>query len=387
MKQINRRNFLKLAGATLVIAAGGSVWRAMDQGMFSAGKGAAYEPWTNWRNAETPLERIVAAGILAANPHNSQPWIFRIASSSIDLFADPSRQIGTIDPFRREMYIGLGCALENMILAAEAEGFASSLGLMPDPINEIHAARLEFSPASPNVSELYSAIPNRHTNRSAYDMTRDVSDETRTAIDNLVTTDNVRLLWYADESAKKKFGQVAITATEALINDEQQSMDSHLWWRQDWSAVQEHADGLTLDAQGLSPFITQAAKFLPDGSRQQNDQIFLSNIREINVPTAAAFGILVVRSGRDNAQRLECGRVWQRIHLWGTTQGLALQPLNQMCERVDREGQLNDTFVLIQAVRALVNDDTWHAIMPFRIGYPTQSPFPSPRRGLEQVVA
>ena len=133
---------------------------------------------------------------------------------------------------------------------------------------------------------------------------------------------------------------MAIAATEALVADAQQSLDSHAWWRQDWSELQQKADGLTLDAQGLSPFITTMAKFIPDGSRQQNDQIFVQNMQEIIVPTAAAFGIMAVRDGMDNAQRLDCGRDWQRIHLWGATQGLAFQPLNQMCEQADRERQL-----------------------------------------------
>jgi hypothetical protein len=386
MKRINRRDFLKLAGATLVVATGGAVWRAVDQGMFSVGKGIAYDAWENWRDAATPLERIVAAGILASNPHNSQPWIFRITSSSIDLFADISRQIGTIDPFRREMYIGLGCALENMILTAEAEGFAASPGLMPDSADETHVAHLELSLTSKQTSDLYSVIPSRHTNRAAYDMTRTVSAETLTAIDSLVTNEDVRLFWFADQSSKDKFGQVAIAATEALINDEQQSIDSHSWWRQDWTDLQEHADGITIDAQGMNPFITQAAKFFPDSPRKQNDQIFLSNMREINIPMSAAFGILAVKDGMDNIQRLDCGRIWQRIHLWGTTQGLAFQPLNQMCERVDREAQLNQEFTLTESVRSLLNDNDWHAIMPFRLGYPVQESLPSPRRRLGQVV-
>ncbi|MCJ7433992.1 MAG: twin-arginine translocation signal domain-containing protein [Anaerolineales bacterium] len=383
---LGRRDFLKLAGATLVVAAGGSVWRAVDQGMFSAGKGPAYEAWKNWRDAATPFERIVAAGILASNPHNSQPWIFRISSSAIDLFADPSRQIGVIDPFRREMYIGLGCAIENMALASEAEGFAAAIQLMPYSADETHAAHLELTAVTPHVSDLYTAIPARHTDRSAYDTTRPVTTETLDAISKLVTGENVCLFWFADQPARDKFGEVAVSATEALVADEQQSMDSSAWWRQDWSDLQEHADGITLDAQGLNPFITGMGKFLPDGSRQQNDQIFAKNMREINVPTAATFGILAVKDGMDNSQRLECGRDWQRIHLWGTTQGLAFQPLNQMCERVDRETQLNSKFVFGEAVRAFINDDAWHAIMPFRLGYPTQSSFPSPRRGLDQVL-
>ncbi|MBK7455013.1 MAG: twin-arginine translocation signal domain-containing protein [Anaerolineales bacterium] len=143
--KLTRRDFLKLGGATLIAVAGGSVLRAADQGMFSVGQGVAYEPWKNWRDAKSPVERIIAAGILASNPHNSQPWLFRVTDSTIDLFAVPERQIGVIDPFRREMYIGLGCAVENMRLAAEAEGFTPTIRLMPDLTTELHAASISFA--------------------------------------------------------------------------------------------------------------------------------------------------------------------------------------------------------------------------------------------------
>jgi len=176
--KLSRRDFLKLGGVTLIAVTGGTVLRAVDQGVFSVGKGVAYEPWTNWRDAATGTERIVAAGILASNPHNSQPWIFRITDSTIDLFADPERQIGMIDPFLREMYIGLGCALENMVLAAEAEGFSATVQLMPDPADETHAAHFELINSSPLLSDLYSAIPNRHTDRGTYDTARSIASET-----------------------------------------------------------------------------------------------------------------------------------------------------------------------------------------------------------------
>jgi hypothetical protein len=385
--KLSRRDFLKFGGVTLIAVAGGTVLRAVDQGVFSVGQGTAYEPWTNWRDAATATERIVSAGILASNPHNSQPWIFRITDSTIDLFADLKRRIGVIDPFLREMYIGLGCAVENMMLAAEAEGFSPTLGLMPDPADETHAAHIELANSSPLLSSLYSAIPNRHTDRGAYDTARSIASETFEEIEALITQTDVRLFWYKDEAARAQFSQVAIESAEALIADEQQSMDSHAWWRQDWDQLQETADGITLDGQSLGPMITPIAKILPDLSRQQNDAAFVKNVREIMLPTAATFGILAVRERNSNTQRLNCGLAWERMHLWSTTQGLAMQPLNQMCERVDREIQIGSELVIGNKVRALVNDDSWHAIMPFRLGYPTQKVNPSPRRGLGKVIA
>ena len=64
---MNRRRLLKIAGATVVVAGGALAWRAFDQGVFSAGGGAAYEPWKS-SHADDSLRplRLVRAAILAA---------------------------------------------------------------------------------------------------------------------------------------------------------------------------------------------------------------------------------------------------------------------------------------------------------------------------------
>lgn len=80
-----------------------------------------------------------------------------------------------------------------------------------------------------------------------------------------------------------------------------------------------------------------AAKILPRQSQSGNDKFWLNATRDTHTATAAAFGLLAVRNADDFAQRLRCGRLWQRMHLWATTQGLALHPLNQMPERAARE--------------------------------------------------
>ena len=175
---ISRRDFMKLGGALTVLVAGGGVWRAADQGVFSVGKGSAYEPWDNWRtDADRGPLALVRAAILAANPHNSQPWLFRVTDTQIDLYADTGRNIGAIDPYLREMYMGVGCALENLLLAAQANGYAYQVNVMPDAADSTYAARIELSPGETVASELYQAIPNRHTNRGPYDTERAVTPD------------------------------------------------------------------------------------------------------------------------------------------------------------------------------------------------------------------
>ena len=385
---ISRRRVLRIAGATVLVGAGALTWRAVDQGVFSAGTGAAYQPWTNWR-ADDPLRalRLVRAAVLAANPHNSQPWLFRVSDESIDLFADTRRNIGAIDPFLREMYMGVGCALENLLIAAAGEGYAATVALLPDPRNPAHAAHIGLSPATPVASELYQAIPRRHTNRGPYDGGRTVPAD---VLDRLAALGadlpEVRVIWFSAPEQRARIGDLIVTATEAIIADEQQSSDSAKWFRSSWRQVQDMRDGITLDAQSLPPLINAAAKILPPLDREAGDKAWLQATREQHVATAAAFGLLAVPDTRDNAMRIRGGQLWQRMHLSITVRGLAAQPLNQMPERADRERQLGIEPRFGAELKSLAAGAGMQALMPFRIGYPAVEAKPSPRRDLKSVL-
>ena len=177
-----------------------------------------------------------------------------------------------------------------------------------------------------------------------------------------------------------------MAATEAIVADRQQSADSAKWFRTSWQQLQALRDGITLDAQSLPPFINAAAKMLPPLGQESADQAWLETTRERHVATAAAFGLITVSNARDNAMRIRAGRLWQRMHLWATTKGLAVQPLNQMSERADREQQLGIEPRFGTALKELVADANSQALMPFRIGYPTVEAKPSPRRELKAVL-
>jgi hypothetical protein len=392
-RRIARGTFLKGAGATLgatlVLVAGGGVWRAADQGVFGVGEGPAYEPWKNWRTneGEGPIE-LVRAAVLAANAHNSQPWLFRVEDSRIDLFADRERNIGAVDPYLREMYMSLGCALENLLLAAEANGYGHELALLPDGSNPAHAARIDLTFVAASASELYEAIPDRHTNRGPYDTERAVPQETLEALRELGEEDpEVRVFWFATDAERRRVGDLILEATEAITADEEQSADNLGWNRFDWDELQRYRDGLTLDVFVTDSLTNFAAKVLPPPSREQSDQSWLRSTREDVVGTAAAFGILAVNDKWEDAQRLRGGRAWQRMHLWGTILGLAMQPLNQMTERADREAQLGIEPRFGDALKELIGDVSRQALMPFRIGYPMAEADLAPRRAVEDVLA
>jgi len=383
---VTRGTFLKAAGAMLVLVTGGGVWRAEERGIFDAEGGPAFEPWKDWRaEGETGPMALVSAAILAANAHNTQPWIFRVQDSRIDLFADEGRKIGAIDPFSREMHVGLGCALENLLLAARAGGHEYRLALAPDRADPTHAARIELLPGSEQTSPLYEAIPRRHTNRYPFDSSRPLLPGTLSALGALNDELDVGVFWFAEEAERERVAGLLVGAAGAVNADEKQSYDNALkWLRQGEEAVQGHRDGLTLGTMGLSGPTLVAAKMLPSPSLQSSGEAWLSLLRG-QASSASAFGVLAVRDYGDAAQRMRAGRLWQRMHLWATAHGLAAQPMNQLHERADREAQLGTEPRFGGAMGGLLGDPSWRGIFTFRLGYPTQPAPPSPRRALEDV--
>ncbi len=382
---LSRRDFLKISGAATVAILSGTAWRAVDQGVFSAGQGPAYQPWQDWQTASagTPLA-LVRAAILAANPHNTQPWRFRLGADRIDLYADPARNIGAIDPFRREMYVGLGCALENLLLAAGPNGYAAELRLMPEAQDAAHVAEVALT-ASPAVwPDLYAALSRRHTHRGPY-LDRPVASD---ILEQLAARGKdlpeVQTLWVTGAPERQALGQTIVQATEAIMADQQQSQDSAQWFRQDWGEVQRQADGITLDAQANPLVVTVLGKMLPPLSAAENDRYWLQATRT-QVATAAAFGFLVVPEARRHLAQLAAGRLYQRLHLAATRLGLAMQPLNQILERIDREASLGAEPVFGRAAEAWVGQGR-QGVMLFRLGYAAAAALPSPRRGVQAVI-
>ena len=385
---MDRRRFLRIAGVgagTLAVTgAGGLTWRAVDKGVFATGTGPAYAAWNESRTPGGGALGMVSAAVLAANAHNAQPWRFRVRGDRIDLFADTSRGLGAMDPSGREMQISLGCAIENLVLAGPANGRAPRVTLMPDPADPTHMARLDLARTPAPVSALFEAIPRRHTNRAAYDTARPVTRQQLDALGALIDVPVIELVWFTTADDKRRFGDLTTRATTAIIADPQQAADDFAWYRTDWHEIQARKDGITIDPSGKSLLIRDLAKILPVSQKQNNDG-WLSGTRDTQIPTAAAFGALLVQDPLDPVQRLGVGRIWQRLHLAATVTGLGVQPLCQVPERIDRERSAGLPADFSTAMAAMLPARR-HAIMTFRIGHPTGDALHSPRRPATDVA-
>jgi nitroreductase len=392
---MQRRSFLKGAGALTVLIAGGGVWRVYDQGVFSVGEGPAYEPWRDWRsNSNDGPLMLVRAAILAASPHNTQPWLFKVTTSWIELYIDTARNVGALDPYLREEHIGIGCALENLMLAAAANGYAATLTLVPGKLGAIAAeptpslvARVDLATSKPEESELYAAIPRRHTNRSPYQPEKPIPTRFMEELSSLGKDEaGVRLFLLTSAADRKKFTAISFTANIELYSDPEVERSSERWIRTKWSELQKYRDGLTIDAFGLSPIATTAAKTMPLWMFRWIASRAQKNAYSELMLSAPLIGIIAVRDRYDQADCMRAGRIWQRIHLLATARGLAARPSNEAVEMVDHERlrgkEPRRAGLLAEILRGLA----WQPTFVFYMGYPIRTAPASPRRSMEDVV-
>ena len=388
----SRRNFLKRGAQTIggiaIVAMAGGVWQAADEDIFSPFDGPAYDPWTTWKTE--PLAgpmALIQSAILASNPHNTQPWRFSVKSDRIDVFADRSRHLGAFDPFRREMQIGLGCAIENIVVSASVHGMNALVeaqpGRFPDKAETSGfdlIATVHLSPGEKRTSELFDAIPLRHTDRSPYQRTKAIPGHLIQKLADIASEDGLRLDIFDNQKTRLKFDTLMMDATTAIVADHEMVMASHGWFRTTDAAIQTHRDGPNLDTAGLSPMMTIAAKIFPDPSPEAGHKMWLDATRDSHLATAPATALLSVRDRYGRIDNLSAGRAWQSMHLFATTKNLSMHPMNQPIEWADRQLQLGQKPIADQRLTALVGETGWQPTFAFRMGYKDGPTPPSPRR-------
>lgn len=279
----------------------------------------------------------------------------------------------------RSMAAAAGAAITGVSWRATRTGaFSASQGAAYRPWREA-------SESSGLYRALHAAIlaasPHRHTNRGPFQSHRAVAGSALDAISRLNSEpDQIHVRFWTE--SPQQIRELMIAAAQAVIADRQQNRDSASWFRPTPEAIALHRDGTTIDAQGLSPVMTTVAKLLPGPSDSFADRVFLKRTREVYCGPGAIFGTILVKAPCSKSARVCVGRLWQRMHLWGTAHGIAMQPINQIHERIDREATSRASTTFTRDLSNLIGEPEWRGVFSFRMGYAQRPALPSPRRDL-----
>lgn len=299
--------------------------------------------------------------ILAPSSHNSQPWRFAVRDGRVEVRPDEDRWLDVADPDKREFYISLGCAVENLCIAADHFGFDYRLDYraeMDDGLVPVLTLNWDDETPSSRDSELFEAITDRYTSHQRFD-DEPIASRIRERIRRCSDQTDVTVHLVEENEQKREIAELQASADETQMDDPQYRKELAEW-----------VGNGALGHSWLMARVGQAAiTYFDLGQREgQKNSTLVAN--------APILGVLATPADEPTAW-IEVGRVFERIALVATVEGLAVHPMSQILERPDTRTRLTELMGLTDAVPQHL----------FRMGSAGEAPRHTPRWPVERVLA
>lgn len=293
---------------------------------------------TTWRHARSvpsatsDLHReLVRYATLAPNSHNTQPWKFECQTQSIWIRPDPERRCPAVDPDDHHVWVSLGCAVENLVHAAQTFGRHAEVSVVD---NAIHVA---LSPTAPRRSELFEAIPKRQTTRSEYDGNPLEASVLR-QLERAAEFPGVRIEVLTVRSRLQSLVEYITQANSAQIADPAFVAELKHWIRFNEAEALATGDGLFAGATGnpaLPRWLASPLFGIVFRAGAENDKI-------VKQMRSSAGAIVFVGAGEHPKHWVDVGRAYQRFTLQSTLLGIRTAFLNQPIEVPAIRGQFGN---------------------------------------------
>ena len=366
VKVVDRRTIL-LGGGALTLAGVGAthLWRR-DLG--SMEEYAASVALTRAALRQAPeMSDIIGHATLAASGHNTQPWRFRLGGSQIDILPDLSRRTPAVDPDDHHLFVSLGCAAENLALAAGAKGRPGELRFEPANDGSVEFA---FAGRSAISSALCDAIPKRQSTRADYDG-KPISAPDLQTLAAAAAVPGVDSVLITDRAQIDRVRDLVIAGNSAQMADKAFVQELKAWLRFSPRQALETGDGLFSASSGNPTLPVWLGPRMFDWvfkADAENDRY----ARQL----ASSAGIAVFVSHRDDREHwVLSGRACQRFALQATALGLKHAFVNQPVEVARLRPELAKLIGLPGRRPDLV----------MRFGYGPSLPY-SARRPIEKVM-
>ena len=312
------------------------------------------------------FEGLVHYATLAANSHNAQAWRFRKTPEGVAILPDLSRALPVADGDNHHLYASLGCAAENLMLAAGAAGRSAALSFAAEGQGSVTVALGNSGTADP----LFGAILDRQCTRSVYDGRAVPAAD----LDSLAAAgrDGAEVMLIDDRPRIDAVLELILAANRAQVSDPAFTAELESWLRFNARAAVSSGDGLYSGTSGnpslpgfLGRFMFRRF-FTPD---RENDR-YAGQVR-------SSAGLAIIHSAGDGpAHWVNAGRAYQRFALRATTLGIRHAHLNQPVE----------VATVRPALQSLLGLGSRRPDVVLRFGYAPAMPR-SLRRSLNAVIS
>ncbi len=265
----------------------------------------------------TESQVLLGAAGLAPSVMNTQPWVFEISGSAIEVSEDENRVLrSSIDPLGRQMVISCGAAIFNLRVAAAYLGREVDVRLNPGPSGPLATVMLgQRGKANPYDAALFPAVRRRHTHRRPF-VPRAVPGSVLFELAQCVHVENAAVVPVNRAQRGWLFDLIAL-AEGILGQTPAYEADLYKWT----TRAPSRGDGIpmrafgTLSSTGAPPMrdFGAARGIAPQVERYAPD------------PWTA----ILVTASDDRVAWLHAGQALQRLLLTASSRGLGVSFLNQ----------------------------------------------------------
>lgn len=320
---------------------------------------------------------LIRLATLAASSHNTQPWTFESTPTSVVVRPDPARRCKVVDPDDAHLYKSIGCAVENLMVAAAAQGLRAEASFDPsaDAVTVALTEGMIGSADGPDahtdrIDDFAAAMLTRQCTRGLYDGSP-IDPADLSLLERAGRQDDARCVLLT----KPEHLDLVVDSVERgnLVQLADPAFRDELfeWIRFNPRSALATRDGLAGRANGQPALPTAVARLLRRFIVSARGQARLDTARLRSSAGVAAF----VAPGDDKATWVSVGRAYQGFALQAELLDIRTAFVNQPVEVPALRAELEDRLGLVgERVHLLV-----------RFGHGERLPY-SLRRDPEEVT-
>lgn len=274
--------------------------------------------------ANPAFASLVRYATLAPNGHNTQPWRFAALPTGARIMPDMKRRTPIVDPDDHHLFVSLGCATENFLIASAAQGRPGAATFVGNDGGHID---LDLVAGTPQTSPLYQAVTRRQSTRSLYDG-RDIAPDSLNLLASAARIEGVTLLLLTDQTKLDAILDFVIIGNDAQMDDPHFVDELRHWIRFNPAQALAMRDGLFSKCAGnaaIPAWIGQRV-FGMVFTKTAEDKKYVAQMR--STPGVAIF----IGDKADKDHWVRVGRSFQRFALQATALGIRHAMINQPVE-------------------------------------------------------